>query len=321
MLTRRHFLTLSGAAALVSATPAVAAQTVTLGGDAFGSFWRLTLPGDADTTQAELCVQGVVAQVDGLFSPYRAESELARFNNTHSTDWISLSPQSRTVIAAALDIATRSTGAFDPTVGPVVARFGFGPILGAEQGHFSQLHLGAQGLRKDLAGLSLDLCGIAKGHALDLVAERLDALGIKDYLLDLGGELLARGAHPAGRGWQVAIEASDGLSGLRHMVSLDGLAIATSGLVAQGFQFGGQMLGHIIDPHANAPVSWETASVSVLAQTAMEADGWATALMALPHETAIGLAEAQGLDALFQLRKATGQSSVTTGRFSAHLLA
>lgn len=321
MLSRRHFLMLSGAAAAAAATPALGVETVTLGGDAFGSFWRLTLPLHGDAALLGARIGAIVETVDALFSPYRADSEISRFNSAASLDWQPLSHDCRPVVAAALDIADKSGGAFDPTVGPAVARYGFGPIMGAERGHFSQLILGTGGLKKEVSGLSLDLCGIAKGHALDLIAAQLDALGVENYLLDLGGELFARGVHPAARAWQVGIESPVGQGGLRHMVALDGLAIATSGLVAQGYRLGERVFGHIIDPRTDAPVVGETASVSVLDRTAIAADAWATALMALPHEEAIGLAEATGRDALFLLRDGAGLKSITTGRFAGHLLA
>lgn len=320
MLTRRGFLTLSGAGLIAATTPALGTESRTLGGSAFGSYWRLTLPGGTDADAAAARIGAVVETIDGLFSPYRGDSAISRFNAAADTDWQAVPPAARPLVAEALDIAARSEGAFDPTVGPIVARYGFGPLHDAEPGRHTQLALGRDGLRKDTPGLSFDPCGIAKGHALDLAAAELDALGVADYLLDFGGELFARGAHPGGRGWQVAVE--NPLSGgLEHVLALDGRAVATSGLAAQGYTVGGRTVGHIIDPAAGAPVLGQTVSVSVLAQSGMCADGWATALMALPHEAAIALAESRALDALFLLRDGDRLKTVTTGRASGHLLA
>lgn len=320
MLTRRGFLSLSGAGLLsATALPAMAREVETLGGRAFGSYWRLTVPIGADTVAIHARIATVIETVDWLFSPYRPESEVSRFNLTTSTDLQPISDACRPVVAAALEIAQASGGAFDPTVGPLVARYGFGPLSGAEQGHFSQLTLTPSGLRKDGAGLSLDLCGIAKGRALDLAAFELDALGVEAYLIDFGGELAERGVHPSGRGWQVAVE--NPLTGtLAHVLALDGMAVATSALTAQSYAVGGQTIGHIIDPRKGAPVLGQTLSVSVLAPDGMWADGWATGLMALPHEAGIALAEALELDALFLLRDGSGVKTVATGHAAEHLL-
>lgn len=321
MLTRRGFLTLSGAGLCATmAPPLLAAQTVTLGGDAFGSYWRLTLPAESDGGAASASIRAVVASVDALFSPWRATSEISRFNQSAGTDLQPVSDACRTVLAEALDIAAASGGAFDPTLGPLVARYGFGPLHDAEPGHFTQLALADGGLRKDIPGLSVDLCGIAKGHALDLAAAALEDLGIDAYLLDFGGELKGQGAHPGARPWQVALE-NPLTGGLAHLLALDGHTVATSGLAAQSYALGGHLYGHIIDPATQTPVLGETLSVSVLSASGMRADGWATALMALPHEDAVTLAEANGLDAVLLLRDGEAVKPVFTGRAADHLLA
>src|SRR5690606_29630121 len=124
-------------------------------------------------------------------------------------------------------------------------------------------------------GLTLDLCGIAKGHALDrMVATLLDE-GHEHFLVDLGGELAARGWHPSGRAWQVGIEYPlPGRGNIAGVLRLDKLAVATSGDRANGYDIGRRRYSHIIDPGTREPVDSSLGSVSVLMATAREADGW-----------------------------------------------
>jgi thiamine biosynthesis lipoprotein len=113
---------------------------------------------------------------------------------------------------------TRFTeGAFDPTIGPLVNRFGFGPIHG-ERAHPADLSVSANGLRKRVPGLTLDLCGIAKGYALDRIIEALPAVGVDSVMFELGGEIRTLGRHPDGRAWQIGIERPDVEPGVSSML-------------------------------------------------------------------------------------------------------
>jgi len=304
--------------ALLLTTPGAWAfeDVVTFGGDAFGSYWRLTLSADRAEVARAAGLEAIIAGIDAGFSPYRGDSLLSRFNASASTDWQEVDGAMHGVLAAGLDLAASSGGAFDPTVGPTVARFGFGPITGSA-GHYSEIALAPGAIRKQRADLSLDLCGIAKGYALDLMAARLAESGIDAFLLDLGGELLARGAHPSGRSWHVAVDAPSG--GLSQSFALNNRAVATSGSTVQAYRLGDETIGHIIDPLTGRPSRTLTASVSVLADSAMLADGWATALMAMPHPVALTLAQARGLDALFLIKRDDGFEPVATGAFASLL--
>ncbi|MEH6726919.1 MAG: FAD:protein FMN transferase, partial [Hyphomicrobiales bacterium] len=151
-------------------------------GQAFGGFWRLITADTQQATRARSVVDAVVGEITNKMSPYRADSELSRFNASQSSDWQNLSEASCFVAAEALRIAALSGGAFDPTVGPIVARFGFGPIHGA-MGRYDDLVVGQHAIRKRESGLTLDLCGIAKGYAVDRVSEGLLEAGIEDAMI------------------------------------------------------------------------------------------------------------------------------------------
>ena len=324
--TRRRMLALTGAAMSLG-FPARAdgpallrrpAPVQVIEGRAFGSTWRITLPDQAPAAPRR-AVAGLLDGIDRQMSPWRDDSEITAFNR--SAREVRVSPETALVAQVALDVAAASDGWFDPSVGPLVARWGFGPITGDGTPRWQGLSVAGDSLSKDAAGLTMDLCGIAKGRALDLLAARLLDAGHADFLADLGGELAARGQHPSGRDWQIAVEdprpeVAGSAFGLRLP---DGMAIATSGLRAQSYAVGPQRYGHIIDPHHAAPVGGAIASVSVLAESAMLADAWATALTAAGADGA-ALARRQGLAALFISHDGVGLRHETTSGFKRHLI-
>lgn len=301
-LTRRHFLALS--TATLAARPGFASTGQTLGGEAFGSYWRGLFAGDLAGDDVSSLIAQVVAEVDGQMSPYLPGSELSLFNRGGTA---ALSDGIAQVTGAALDLAQRTGGAFDPTVGPLVARYGFGPIRGAEHAGWQALTLSGDRLTRGAAGVTLDLCGIAKGHALDRMADALEAAGAGGFVLELGGEVIARGQHPDGRPWQVGVQ--DGAGGLAGVARLDGMAVATSGLSEQSYETGAGRYGHIIDPRVGAPAGATLASVSVFHDSAMIADGLATALFVLGADRALTHARDTGLATV--LVAADGSAIVT----------
>lgn len=320
-LTRRCFLAGSTALAWNAALPARGAATSVIGGPAFGSYWRVSVGHDNDLHPIERRISEIVASVNGIFSPYDSRSELSAFNALRTNDWTQVSPAFRTVLHAALRIAATSGGAFDPTVGPIVGRFGFGPIRGASDSVYRQLVVGTEGIRKEIDGITIDLCGIAKGFALDRMRAALNELEIDNFLIELGGELISRGRHPDGRPWQVAID-NPIASGtvLEHAIALDNKAVATSGVSVNGYGIAGKRYSHIIDARRRAPVDGDIVSASVLSNSAMEADGLATTLVAMQLDEGIALAERLQLDTAIQLRDGVRLKTVMTGRFADRLI-
>jgi Membrane-associated lipoprotein involved in thiamine biosynthesis len=323
LLDRRRFLALGGAALLAGPATAArvgAAPVSELGGAAFGSTWSVTLPAGQATPRLHAQISELLDGLDRAFSPWRADSVIGRFNATEAQDF-AVSEEIADVTRAALGIAEASGGRFDPTVGPLVARWGFGPILTgeAQAEGWRGITAGTGHLAKAGRGLTLDLCGIAKGHALDRMVTLLREAGHDDFLVDLGGELVARGRHPSGRPWQVGVEdPRPEADGLYAALRLEEAAIATSGSRANGYDVGGRRYSHIIDPATGEPVATSLASVSVLMPTAREADGWATALMAAGADGP-DMARRLGLSALFLIREETGLGAIATGTFERHL--
>lgn len=315
-LTRRGFLLASGAAAIVP-THAAMADILQIEGPALGAGFRLRVAAGADVPALVAAVTDAIAGVDATMSPFRADSEVSAFNRAETRDLLPLSRPTLSVLAEARRIAELTRGAFDPTLGGLVGRLGFGPITRRPEGAFSGMTLTDDGARKAHPGQTLDLCGIAKGDALDRCMASLAALGHSDVFLELGGEVAATGLRPDGGAWRVAVEHPLAGPGVAHCVlRLRDEALATSGDRVNGYALGDRRIGHIVDPRLGGPARGPLASVSVLAPRAVTADALATALFALGAEQGPQLAQAARIDALFLARDGAGLRSVTTGRFA-----
>lgn len=323
-LDRRRFLSLGGATFALIAAPAYvrgAAPVVTISGMAFGTGWSVSLSDRTGLPGLKPQLQQILERIDLAFSPWRDDSTIGRFN-TGKVDEAVVTDEVVTVAGAALDIAEASDGRFDPTVGPMVARWGFGPIDSgkAHEGGWREIRVGNGHVARTSAGLTLDFCGIAKGYALDRMADVLLDAGHKDFLIDLGGELAAHGRHPSGRAWHVGIENPlPDTEGLEGVLRLDGMAVATSGDRSNGYDIGNRRYSHIIDPSTGEPVASTLASVSVVMPAAMDADGWATALMAAGL-AGPDLASTREIPALFLMRTNGGLTRVMTGDIARYLV-
>jgi len=247
----------------------------------------------------------IIARLDGIvaeMSHWRPDSLISRFNRSGAGTWFDLPADFAAVIASGLDVARRSGGAFDPTLGRLVDLAGFGPdpaqrcsdpnLVAA-----ARSTAGWQRLRFEAArllqpgGLSLDLSGIAKGYAVDAVLELLAGRGVRHMLVEIGGELAGRGVRPDGDPWWVDLE-NPPAAALPHLrIALHGLAVATSGDYRRG--------AHSIDPRTGRSVRNGVSSVSVLDRSAMLADAWATALTVLGVEQGLAVAAREGLAARF----------------------
>ncbi|MGJ8571523.1 MAG: FAD:protein FMN transferase [Hoeflea sp.] len=319
-MNRRNFLAACAGAMATTVRPAFAG-TVAVGGAAFGSTWRAALPDHARSEAVRKLVAEVVRDINQAMSPYLAQSELSVFNRTDTLDWHSCSASLAQVSMQALKMSRYTGGAFDPTVGPVVNRFGFGPIRGG-RARPQDLSVSANGLRKRTVGLTLDLCGIAKGYALDRIIEGLPSAGVEAALIELGGEIRTLGHHPDGRSWQVGIERPDAAPGrMAHIVAQGQMALATSGTGRQYVRLGQGGVSHLIDPRTARPVDAMPASVSVLADTAMRADGLATALMVMGMDRGAAFAEVHAIPALFAWLDRDGSHEIMTGGFDAYVSA
>jgi thiamine biosynthesis lipoprotein len=155
---------------------------------------------------------------------------------------------------------------------------------------------------------SVDLNGIAKGDAVDRVSDVLKQNGIVNYLVEVGGEVLARGAGPFDDGWVVGIEAPSG--GLLATLRLNSGAVATSGDYINYYELAGRRYSHLLDPASGKPVDHRLSMVCVAAPSAMDADAWSTALMVMGLERGYAFALQNRMAALFVSRQAGGLTRI-----------
>ena len=309
------------------------AQTV-LAGEALGTTWTLKVSGALSgdrSDQLRAAVEQALDDVDRSMSTFREDSELMGVNRSEGIEPVALTPMLHRVLAEALDIGYATGGAFDVTVAPLVNAFGFGPDkrrvppdaqtlaslapkIGADK-----LELTAQGLTKAHSEVEVDLSAIAKGYAVDLVVERLEEAGAENLLMEVGGEIVARGVNPRGEVWRLGIERpSETERTVHEVVSLKDAAMATSGDYRQYYEVDGQRVSHLIDPRTAAPITHALASVTVIATRCSTADAWATALSILGPEEGLDRAEALRIPAYFIVRQDDGSfESRSTTAFKA----
>lgn len=292
-----------------------------LSGSTMGTTWSVRLAADVPRARREELARALQArldEIDGLMSTWKQDSELSRFNAAGSTEPFPASPALLEVFRIARETSETTGGAFDVTVAPVVAAWGFGatdripaPPPSAELAElrgrtgFEQIEIDEPGgtLRKRAPRVTADLSAVAKGWAVDQLGELLRERGHASFLVEVGGELLARGERPEGGPWRVAIERPiPGASSIHAVVELADLALATSGDYRNYYEADGRWFSHLIDPRTAAPVQHALASVSVVHPSAARADALATALIVLGPEAGRELALREGLAAYFVVR-------------------
>jgi thiamine biosynthesis lipoprotein len=303
-----------------------------LNGPTMGTRWSalfFAAPG-LDPAPVQAALQAAVAEVDAQMSTWKPDSDLMRLNAAPALTWVALPDRLMTVLACGLEIGRASGGAFDIGVGDAVTAWGFGAV--GPQPARIQAALSASRLpphevleldhaerrARKHAPLALDLSGIAKGYGVDRLAEVVGGFGISAALVGIDGELRGFGCKPDGRPWAVAVERPDYVRRAPlSVIALHDAAAATSGDYRHWIELGGRRLSHTIDPRGGSPLATSPASVTVVAETCMSADAWATALMVRGSLDGAVLARTIGLDALFLERDGSGLRRTVVGRLFA----
>jgi thiamine biosynthesis lipoprotein len=284
-----------------------------------GTRWSalfITGPG-FDTAPLHAALQSAVDEVDAQMSTWKPDSDLMRLNAAPVGPWVTVPERLADVLRLGLGIGRASGGAFDIGMGDAVRAWGFGPepadpdrigaaMAAARVPAHEALDLDGTRVRKR-APIALDLNGIAKGYGVDRLAATLLSHGVDAGLVGIDGEMRALGLRPDGGGWSIAVEAPErARRAPQSVLALQDAAVATSGDYRHWVEVRGRRLSHTMDPGRRAPLAASPASVTVVARTCAEADGWATALMVLGPEAGARLATAHALDALFLLREEDG---------------
>lgn len=279
--------------------------------------------GEASPSEVYEQVEDRLAHLVSVFSTYEPDSELSRLNSSSERlvgQRVPVSGELMSVLNDASYINRYSMGRLDVTVGPLVNLWGFGPEVSEDVPEVSEITqlLDQIGMNKlELfpgtnevmlkAPLYIDLSAVAKGWAVDDIGLLLEAMGINDYLVEVGGEVRIRGKKPDGD-WRIAIERPVMAFGqeAQKIIAPGNHAVATSGDYRNYFEKDGQRYSHTIDPLTGYPVRHALASVSVILPTCSLADAWATALNVAGPEAGMALAEANDLPVYMIIRDGDG---------------
>jgi len=270
--------------------------------------------------------------INHTMSTYLDDSEVSRFNQAAANEWFDVSLQTAKLVETAQQISRDTNGAFDITVGPLVALWNFGPAASPSPdipnedviretlervGHDKlDVRLAPPSLRKRVAGVEIDLSAIAKGYAVDESASILTAFGVASFMVEIGGEIRLSGANAQGLPWSIGIESPNPQSReVELTLTPREAAIASSGDYRNFFEKNGKLYSHTIDPRSGSPVDHGLAAVTVTSKNCAVADAVATALMVLGPTEGFAWAEQHRVGAVFLAR--TGES--VSRRTTSHL--
>jgi thiamine biosynthesis lipoprotein len=308
-------------------------------GDTQGTTYHIKVVDLPATLSAETVRTTIEAELDDItrhLSTYEPDTELSRFNRSRDTGWVPASTGLVQVLSEARRISELSHGAYDVTVGPLVNLWGFGPEdtgeripseaeIAAAQTLIGYTHLSIRpsppAIRKDIPDLTIDVASIAQGYTVDRVAERLDSLGIANYLVEIGGELRGKGLNQLGGHWRIGIERpTPGERSVYTIIRIADVGVSTSGDYRDYFERDGHRYSHTINPQTGRPVSHRLASVTVVSEDTMRADALSTALMVLGPEEGYHLAEQAAIAAYFIIKSDGGFTDRETTAFDRHRL-
>jgi len=279
-------------------------EVLTISGTKMGTSYHITVIADQlPPDDLEQQIEQLLAKVDSSMSTYKKDSEINQFNRLPVGQTMTVSQEFAEVVKISRQIWQLSNGAFDPTIGPLVDLWGFGPDerhesipssktieLTKAQIGFDYVVLDEYKLSKTKA-VALDLSAVAKGYAVDRVADLLEMLALPNYLVEIGGEIRVSGFNSDGVLWRIAMEQPQLFAEVDRVINITDIAVATSGDYRNYFEKDGVRYSHTIDPLTGKPIVHNLASVTVLTQSCAQADAWATAFSVMGDEQSLKLAE------------------------------
>ncbi len=272
--------------------------------------------------------------INQLMSTYIKDSELSRFNQWRSVEPFPMSAQTLDVLIEAKRLGVMSAGLLDVTIGPLVNLWGFGPQNRPEKVPteklidttrqkvgLDKLKIGTTWASKSHPDLYIDLSTIAKGYAVDKLAELLQTFSINNYLVEIGGEMRLAGQKASGKPWKIAIEKPETEQrSIQKIISVCDNAVATSGDYRNYYEQNGVRYSHLINPTTGYPIKHNLVSVTVIHASSMTADGLATALNVMGKEKALELAEKDGIAVLLITKEKDGFTEYTSSKFEQHVI-
>jgi len=264
---------------------------------------------DEQSTGLEDRINELLIDVNTAMSTYQNDSEISQLNRSESTEPFKVSADFFYVMERSQEISSKSNGAFDMTLGPLINLWGFGTkgerttVPSDSQITAKRAYVGYEKVVLDKDNLSVtkkdprvvcSLSAIAKGFGVDKVAELLESLNINDYYVEIGGEVRVKGRNASNVPWRIGI-AVPGYGGVDKIISLTDMSMATSGDYLNYFEEDGVRYSHTIDAVTGKPITHNLASVTVIHESCAMADGYATAINVLGPEKGMALAEKENL--------------------------
>ncbi len=304
-------------------------QQYTINGYAQGTTYSIKYFASAAVVSKDQ-IDSILLSIDSSMSLYKPHSLINRFNA--SGEGLVLDAHFTAVMKRAFEIYKDTKGNFDVTVAPLVQAWGFGPksvtffpdslaikSLLRNVG-MDGLELRGNFLKKNKPGIQVDLNGIAQGYSVDVVAGFLSQKGITSFVVEIGGELLAKGLKPDGSGRKIGIEGPAATPfaepEIRHIIHVHDGAVTTSGNYRKWLQKGEKRITHLISPKTGYPIDNQLISVTIYAKDAITADGYDNAVMAMEVTEAVRFIEdKKDMEAYIIYRKPDGMiaDTLTTG--------
>jgi len=287
-----------------------------------------------DYKSLELKINELLQEINRQMSTYIGDSEISRFNNYDSTGWFNISYDFASLLNTAIDVSSLSAGAFDITVGPLVNLWGFGPELKkpevpgvkelleakSQTGYkFIEVRVDTPAVKKGKPEVYLDMSAIAKGYAVDKVAELISSKKIINYMVEIGGEVRTAGKNNKDESWKIGIESPDSPANIQKVISISNYSIATSGDYNNYFEENGIRYSHTIDPRTGMPITHKLASVTVIHTNCTLADAYATAINVMGPTAGYDFALKENLIIYMIVREENGFIEKTTSQFTKFL--
>lgn len=299
-----------------------------LTGETMGTSYHISykLPKNADEAAIQLAVDKRLQQINDSMSTYQEDSTISKFNRLAKDEPITIDADFSHVLKVSRQVYEQSNGAFDPTVMPLIEVWGFGSTMTVERLQspptateiaqakalvdFIGVVQNENTISKNKNGIGLDFSAVAKGYGVDVIATVLkDDYKIRNYMVEIGGEVASSGVSSQQQPWQIAIDAPiegstvserQTIAAIRQPTSNGNkMSLATSGNYRNSVIFDNQHYSHTIDPTTGKPIVGGAPSVTVVADSVALADAWATALTAMPYKKALATANEHDIAALF----------------------
>ncbi len=311
------------------------ARFISIMGKTMGTTYSLKIVDSSNISLSEealkLKVDSVLVEVNRQMSTYIPTSEISLFNKSESLDWQSVSYDFAYVLDLSKQIGLKTNGASDLTIGPLVNIWGFGPnyipevIPTNEEIRSAKLSIGLDKIhaqlnppmiKKDKATIYCDLSSTAKGFGVDQIAEFIIGIGFNNFLVEIGGEVRVSGNNQYSVPWKVGISTPDASGKLQRAIELKNSSMATSGDYWNYFEKDGVRYSHLIDARTGKPIQHNLASVTVIHEYCMMADGYATAINVMGAEEGLIFADKENLAVFMIVRDGKEFSTIESRRFS-----